>query len=157
MRDIVLRPATRLPPPLIYALVLFSAWRLDRIWPWSLPGATSELFGYIAWSLIGLGIVGFTWALGSIWQHRTTVNPYKGASTLVTSGPFAFSRNPIYLFDWLVYAGVTMLLRSVWPLLLAPAVWALMRYAVIAHEENHLRAKFGEVYIAYQARVRRWL
>lgn len=155
MKDVALRPATRLPPPLIYALVLLLAWRLDRLWPWPLRiGKAAEP---IAWSLIALALVGFAWALWSIWRQRTTVNPYKGASSLVTSGPFAFSRNPIYLCDWLVYAGVTLLLRSIWPLLFVPLVWALMRYAVIAHEENHLRAKFGATYSVYCERVRRWL
>lgn len=154
-RDASLRPATRIPPPLIYALVLVLAWWLNRVWPWAMDfGALNPLLG---WLLIGLGLFGFAWALWAIYRHKTTVNPFKAATTLVTSGPFGISRNPIYVSDWLVYAGVTLLLRSAWPLPFVPVVWALMRYAVIAHEEVHLQAKFGEAYSAYQARVRRWL
>ncbi len=112
---------------------------------------------YLGLGSIVLGLAGFAWALSAIWGNRTTVNPYKAASSLVTSGPFRYSRNPIYVSDWLIYAGVTLLMQSLWPLLLAPLVWGLMRYFVITHEETHLQAKFGDTYRAYAARVRRWI
>lgn len=153
MRDPAIRPRTLVPPPLVYALALTAAWWLDGRWPWGFDAGAPGL----GWALIGLGLAGFTWALAAIWSHRTTVNPYKAASRLVTRGPFAFSRNPIYVSDWFVYLGVTLLLGSLWALLLAPLVWAVMRYGVIAHEETHLAAKFGDEYRDYFARVRRWL
>lgn len=149
------RPATFIPPPLVYAAVLLLAWYLNKHWPW--PLELGEVGVYLAWLLIGLGLLGFSWALFSIWQHKTTVNPFKGASHLITTGPFAYSRNPIYVSDWLVYAGVMLLLHSVWPLVFVPVVWAIMRYGVILHEEAHLQAKFGDAYTEYRARVRRWL
>lgn len=155
MRDLAIRPRTLVPPPLVYAVALGVAWWLE--------GRLSLAFGgggagrLAGWGLIGIGIAGFTWALAAIWGHRTTVNPYKAASNLVTRGPFAYSRNPIYVSDWFVYLGVTLLLGSAWPLLFAPLVWVVMRFGVIAHEEAHLLAKFGDDYRVYQARVRRWL
>lgn len=155
MRDQNQKPATLLPPPLVYAVALLGAWQLDARVPLALgfaPGAA-----YPGWALIVLGLMGFAWALSAIWTHRTTVNPYKAASTLVTSGPFRYSRNPIYLSDWLIYLGAMLLMQTAWPLLLAPLVWGLMRYAVIAHEEMHLEAKFGDDYRDYCARVRRWI
>ena len=155
MRDPAQRPATILPPPLVYAGALFGAWALQRRWP--LPFDVDTITPILGWAIIALGLAGMAWAVLAIWGHKTTVNPYKQASHLVESGPFRYSRNPIYVSDWLVYLGVTLLLQSAWPLLLAPVVWALMRYAVIAHEETHLEAKFGDEYRAYQARVRRWV
>jgi len=152
MRDPAQRPATILPPPLIYAAALVGAWALEGRWPMHFDVAP-----LLGWALIAVGLAGMVWAVLAIWGHKTTVNPYKQASHLVSSGPFRYSRNPIYVSDWLVYLGVTLLLQSVWPVVLAPLVWALMRYAVIAHEETHLAAKFGEEYRAYQARVRRWI
>ncbi len=149
------RPATLVPPPLVYAAVLFLSWYLNRIWPWPLD--LGDAGSLVAWLFIALGISGFAWALLSIRKHKTTVNPYKGASHLITSGPFAYSRNPIYVSDWLVYAGVMLLLHTAWPLVFVPVVWAIMRYGVIVHEEAHLQAKFGEAYAEYCARVRRWL
>ncbi len=155
MRDPAVRPRTLVPPPLVYAAALFAAWWLDGRWPLGFDfGVAGRLAG---WASIGAGLVGFAWALAAIWGHRTTVNPYRAASSLVTRGPFAWSRNPIYVSDWFVYLGVTLLLGSAWPVLLAPLVWAAMRHGVIAHEEAHLAAKFGEEYRAYRHRVRRWL
>ena len=90
-------------------------------------------------------------------RHRTTVNPYSGASTLCTRGPFRFSRNPIYLGDWFLLAGVSLLLGTFWPLLFAPLIWIMIRFGVIRHEEVHLEAKFGDAYRDYKARVRRWI
>lgn len=155
MRDPVQRPATVLPPPLIYAVALTGAWWLDSRWRLFLDMGPAT--PYLAWALIALGLFGFAWALSAIWGNHTTVNPFKAANHLVSSGPFRYSRNPIYVSDWLIYLGVTLLMQSAWPLLFAPLVWGLMRFAVIAHEEVHLEAKFGAEYCAYQARVRRWV
>lgn len=99
----------------------------------------------------------FFWTLWTFFRHRTTVNPYKGASALCTGGPFRFSRNPIYVGDWCFLLGAAVWLRTAWPLVFAPLIWASLRYAVIRHEEAHLEARFGEEYRRYKARVRRWL
>jgi protein-S-isoprenylcysteine O-methyltransferase Ste14 len=155
MRDPILRPRTLAPPPLVYAVAVYGAWHLEQAYSLAFnlqPGA--QILG---WALIGLGLAGMTWALAAIWSHRTTVNPYKAASNLVTQGPFAVSRNPIYVSDWFVYFGATLLLGTFWPVFLAPVVWLIMRFGVIRHEESHLLAKFGDEYQAYCSRVRRWL
>jgi protein-S-isoprenylcysteine O-methyltransferase Ste14 len=61
------------------------------------------------------------------------------------------------VFDWFIYLGVTLMLGTAWPLLLAPLVWLVMRYGVIRHEEAHLLAKFGDEYETYCSQVKRWL
>lgn len=155
MTDLTQRPATLVPPPLVYAAGLSLGWGLQQWWPLSI--GVSVTAREIAWVMMGLGLALMLWAFHTIRQHRTTVNPYKAAAVLVTNGPFAYSRNPIYLADVLIYLGVTVLMASLWPLFFIPLVWVMMRYAVIAHEEAHLQAKFGEVYRDYCARVRRWL
>ena len=152
MRDPAIRPLTLVPPPLVYALALFAAWWLQQELPLNLILPTG-----LGWGLIGVGLLGFAWALIAIWGHHTTVNPYRAASNLVTSGPFRYSRNPIYVSDWFVYVGVMILLGTAWPLLLDPLVYGVMRHLVIAHEETHLLARFGDEYRQYQAQVRRWL
>ncbi len=155
MRDPAIRPLTLIPPPLVYAIALFAAWWLQGRLPLTLD--LGELAQPLGRALIGVGLTGFIWALTAIWGHRTTVNPYKAASNLVTRGPFRYSRNPIYVSDWFVYAGALLLLKTAWPLLLAPLVFLVMRFMVIAHEESHLEARFGDEYRDYKARVRRWL
>ncbi|MEW6253366.1 MAG: isoprenylcysteine carboxylmethyltransferase family protein [Pseudomonadota bacterium] len=152
----LLRPRTLILPPAPYAAALVAGWWLDRRVQ-ALPldwGVTTRPLG---WLLVGVGVVLFAWTLVTFARHRTTVNPYKAASALCTDGPFRFSRNPIYLGDWFLLAGVSLLLHSAWPLLFAPLIWALLRYGVIRHEEAHLEARFGDDFRAYRARVRRWL
>lgn len=155
MTDLTKRPHTLIPPPLVYAAGLGLSWWLEHLV--SLGFAPSMAVQQIAWIVLGVGSVLMLWAVLTIWQHHTTVNPYKGVSNLVTTGPFVFSRNPIYLADVIVYFAVMVLMGTVWPVFFAPLVWVVMRYGVIAHEEAHLTAKFGEVYLAYCQRVRRWI
>jgi protein-S-isoprenylcysteine O-methyltransferase Ste14 len=146
------RPATLLPPPLVYVAVLWAAWELDKLQPLAFPKLPVT-----GWLLVALGGFLLLWAAWSMFRHHTTVNPYKGVVQLVQSGPFSFSRNPIYLGDSIIYFGVMLIWGMLWPLLLYPVVWAAIRYGVIRHEEAHLAARFGEAYAHYCRRVRRWL
>ncbi len=151
-----LRPRTLLLPPLPYAVALYGSWWLDRhlaAWPFSLGG----LNGLIGWGLVGIGLTLFAWTLVTFVRHHTTVNPYKAASSLATDGPFRFTRNPIYVGDWFIYGGAAILLETLWPIIFTPLVFLLIRYGVIRHEEAHLEARFGEDYLRFKARVRRWL
>ncbi|HNQ03267.1 MAG TPA: isoprenylcysteine carboxylmethyltransferase family protein [Thiobacillaceae bacterium] len=156
MHDPARRPATLVLPPLPYALALYVSWRLDRdLWPW--PFSLGSVNDWLGWCSVGMGLALFAWALSTFWRHHTTVNPYKAASNLVQDGPFRLSRNPIYVGDWLIYLGVMLLLRTLWPLAFAPLVWIIIRFGVIRHEERHLEARFGAEYRQFKARVRRWL
>jgi protein-S-isoprenylcysteine O-methyltransferase Ste14 len=150
------RPRTLILPPVPFAAALFGGWWLDRNgWPLPLGGGQpGEILG---WLLTLAGLALFIWALVTLYRHHTTVNPYHGASHLCTDGPFRFSRNPIYLGDWLLLAGVALILDTAWPWLFAPLIWGLIRFGVIRHEEAHLALRFGAAYREYQARVRRWL
>lgn len=150
------RPRTWILPPAPYALAWLAAWWLERRGV-ALPLHAGAAARPLAALLVGGGLALFAWALYTLWSHRTTVNPYKGVAELCTGGPFAFSRNPIYVGDWLIYLGFTVTLGSAWPLVFAPLVWLTIRFGVIRHEEAHLEAKFGDAYRAYRARVRRWV
>jgi protein-S-isoprenylcysteine O-methyltransferase Ste14 len=152
MRDNRKHPATLLPPPLVYVAMLWVAWELHKL----LPLAFAKMPG-IGWMLVALGSFLTLWAAWTMFRHKTTINPYAGVAHLVQSGPFAFSRNPIYLGDSIIYFGVMLIWGNLWPLLLYPVVWAAIRYGVIRNEEAHLTAKFGEAYAQYCKRVRRWL
>lgn len=150
------RPIPRiLPPPLIYLLFVGLAWGLHALLP--VPLADNDWTRWAGWGLIDAGLVLMLWsALLMLWQH-TTVNPYGTPARLLEEGPFRFSRNPIYLADTLVYAGIALLLASLWPWLLLPALTLCMNRTVIRHEEALLSELFGDAYQAYQSRVRRWI
>ncbi len=150
------RPRTWVLPPAPFALAIVGGWWLDR-YRWALPLGTGDTTRWLGWLLVAVAALLFIWSLLTLHRHRTTVNPYRGAAALCTDGPFALSRNPIYLANWFVLGGASLILATAWPLLFAPAVWGLVRYAVIRHEEAHLESAFGETYRGYRQRVRRWL
>lgn len=150
------RPRTHILPPAPYAAALLGGWWLDGN-QLALPLDLGEATRPLGWVAVGFGLALFAWALWTLWRHHTTVNPFRAVTTLCTGGPFRFSRNPIYVGDWFVLAGVSLLMKTAWPLLFAPLIWALLRYGVIRHEEAHLEAKFGDDYLNYKMRVRRWL
>ena len=150
------RPRTLIPPPAPYAIAILTGWWIDRnIQPfgWGLDATLHPL----GWLSVAAGLALLAWTTLTLWAHRTTVNPYKAVSTLCTAGPFRYSRNPIYLGDWLIFIGTSILLSTWWPLFFSPFIWAMLRYGVIRHEEAHLETRFGETYRNYKARVRRWL
>jgi len=150
------RPRTLILPPAPYAAAMLGGWWLDR-YQFALTLDLGALTRPLGWLMVGLGLGLMLWAMWTFARHRTTVNPYGGASTLCTGGPFQFSRNPIYVGDWFVLLGVSLLLATYWPLIFVPLIWIMLRFGVIQHEEAHLEAKFGAAYREYQARVRRWI
>ncbi len=109
--------------------------------------------------LLAIGLLLMVIAAGHFIAAKTTINPLRpaNASTLITNGVFAISRNPIYLGDLLILAALAVWLGNMLNIaLLALFVWYLNRFQ-IAPEERALRDKFGEAYAAYCSRVRRWL
>jgi protein-S-isoprenylcysteine O-methyltransferase Ste14 len=151
-----LRPRTLVLPPAPYAVAVLGGWWLDRN-EFALPLDVGTATRPLGWLAVAIGLALFVWTLWTFARHRTTVNPYVAASTLCTRGPFRFSRNPIYLGDWFLLSGVSLLLHTFWPLAFAPLIWIMIRFGVIRHEEAHLEAKFGDAYRDYKLRVRRWI
>jgi protein-S-isoprenylcysteine O-methyltransferase Ste14 len=90
-------------------------------------------------------------------RSRTTVIPHGTPSTLIASGPYRFTRNPMYVSLVLIYVGAVLLKAQIWPLLLLPVPVAVVDRAVIPFEEARLREQFGPHYEEYRRRVGRWL
>lgn len=155
-QDHTRRPRTLIPPPAPYVAAVLGGWWLDRHWL-ALAWDDGAISWYLGWLWLTVGLTLFAWTLWTFHRHHTTVNPYGGASTLCIDGPFRFSRNPIYLGDWLILIGASLLLNTLWPLAFAPLIWIMLRFGVIRYEEVHLEAKFGDAYRAYTKRVRRWI
>lgn len=97
------------------------------------------------------------WGLGLIVGSRTGLLPGQAATTVITRGPYRFSRNPLYLGLAAAHAGIALLWPSFWALVLTPASVALVTWGAILPEERYLRTTFGGAYSDYAARVRRWL
>lgn len=153
-------PKIRVPPPAIFLLAfLLGVWldgALLRIRIVDHPVAIRAL-------LIGGVIAAIAGAIVALWgvltfrRHGTTVLPFKAAITLVQSGPYQFTRNPMYLGMALAYAGAALVLNAMWPMLLLPMALVILYSLVIRKEEEHLAEQFHQQYLDYRARVRRWL
>lgn len=145
-------PGIRFPPPLLYAAGVLAGLAADRVLP--LP-RLHLVTGGVFLLLCGLALD--AWAFVELRRARTTVLPWRGADALVTTGPYAFTRNPIYVGYALEHAGVALLLGSLGALLALPLVLLAVARLVVAREEAHLEARFGERYQAYRRKARRWL
>jgi protein-S-isoprenylcysteine O-methyltransferase Ste14 len=148
-------PEIKVPPPLIYLLPLVLGLMLDRLGNASfLPRGLARGLG---WSLLGGGMVLNGWFLRTIRKADVPIRTDKPVPRLTTEGPFRYSRNPSYLALAMIYAGIASLRNSLWTvLLLAPAVMVMQR-EVIGREERYLERTFGEEYLTYKVRVRRWV
>jgi protein-S-isoprenylcysteine O-methyltransferase Ste14 len=103
------------------------------------------------------GVVIAMWGRRVMEQAGTNVNPTLPATALVASGPFRFSRNPLYVAITLIYVGLALLTNAFWVLVLIVPVVLLLHFGVVRREERYLETKFGDTYRAYRSRVRRYI
>ena len=152
------KAARRVIPPPIYAMacIVLGA-LLERARP--VPLGLSRFAAHFAGGLLLFLAAGLlaVWAVVVMTRHRTTVEPGRVPTTLVSSGPFRFSRNPIYLAFVLMCASIGVIIDSAWLPVTAALLLLLLDRLVIAREEVVIAAEFGEEYAAYRRRVRRWL
>lgn len=147
----------RIPPPIVGLALGAGMWAVAHYPPtFAIPGRTRLILA------IALVVIGATIALGgvvSFRRARTTVNPLKPetSASLVTTGVYSFTRNPMYLGMALVLLAWSVYLDSMW----APAgvilfVLYITRFQIVP-EERVLNRLFGEPFAEYRKRVRRWL
>lgn len=126
-------------------------------WLWPLPLFPTSMARILGAALIVMGAaVGFA-AVHALRRAGTNVRPDQPTLSVVTDGPYRWSRNPIYLAGLVVYLGVTALINGPAPVLLLFPMFALLRWGIVLREESYLSHKFGDAYGRYQGRVRRWL
>jgi len=145
----------RLLPPVVFFGPFALMWALHRWRPWTIPGGAALTVAGLALVLGGIALT--IWSATTFRRAHTTIIPWGQVSAMVTTGPFQFTRNPIYLADAIAYLGLTLLIHSWWPLLALPGIVLVMRRKVIDREERYLSERFGDTYREYQLRVRRWL
>ncbi len=148
-------PGVVAPPPLIYLGPLVLGLLLNGRFP--VPFLPRGLARVLGWPLLGGGVLLMNWFFWTLRSAGTPINPEKPVSSLVTGGPFRYTRNPGYLSMAMIYAGIASLANALWAILLLPAVLVVIRRGVIEREERYLERKFGEEYLLYKARVRRWI
>ncbi len=142
------------PPPLIYLIPLVTGVLLNWWRPFALvPPRFATPIGI---AVLVLGLIGAP-AIVAFRRAGTSPRPWIPTTALVTSGPYRFTRNPMYVGFTLIYTGVTIWMNAAWPAIFLPFVLIVMHVGVITREEAYLTRLFGEDYREYQRRVRRWL
>jgi len=155
--DISARPS-RVPwPPVLLIGVLAAAVILGRLWPLPWPGLDDAPAHAVGLGFGAAGIVLLVASILTLHRHGTTLMPDAGASVLVSSGPYARFRNPIYLADCLILLGLAELTKNVWFVAAGAAFALLVTWLAILPEERHLEQRFGDAYLDYKSKTRRWL
>jgi protein-S-isoprenylcysteine O-methyltransferase Ste14 len=149
------RPGVPIAPPLLFVLPILASLALE----WLAP--TSFVHGAFRWILGALIIVAGV-ALdvsGFITQKRAGTDPipFNPSTRIVAHGLYRFSRNPMYIGFDLCALGLAILVDSAWMLLAVPIGLVLIDRIVITREERYLERKFGEEYLTYKRRARRWI
>ena len=142
-------------PPLVYLGSIALGVILHFVWPVSLlPRGVSPRFGA---SVVLLAIGLFLFAVRTFRAAGTPVPGNRPTTTIVRTGPYRFSRNPIYLAFSLLQLGIALWVNSLWLLVTLLAAVAVMAIVVIPKEERYLEARFPSEYPPYKGSVRRWL
>ncbi|MGC9605803.1 MAG: isoprenylcysteine carboxylmethyltransferase family protein [Minisyncoccia bacterium] len=142
-------------PPFVFLGGFFIALILQ----WLLP---VHVFSGIAWKTVGwiVALISGILALsGFRAMHRigTNIDVRKPALAIVSTGPFRYTRNPLYLSLVLLYIGIALFFDMVWLLAILVPIVLVIHYGVIRREERYLEGKFGESYLEYKKKVRRWV
>ena len=144
-------------PPLIFLGSLALAALLEATLPFALL-PLAPAFGYgLGALLVVAGLILVLLGASRLRAAGTNIPPTLPATALVVTGPYRWSRNPLYLAMVLIYVGLAIAALSLWALLLATPLVLILNYGVIIREEAYLERKFGADYRAYRARVHRWI
>ncbi|MFC3725487.1 methyltransferase family protein [Neoaquamicrobium sediminum] len=158
MTAVETRPNTLPWPPIVYVAAVAAAIVLNWLvpLPW-IPGPLGELLFAVGWLVVGGALAIDTTAMRTMARAKTTIMPHRGSDHLVTSGPFSFTRNPIYLGNTMLMIGIGLIAGIVWFILLAPVAAFVTQKLAIEREERHLEMRFGKKYRDYAKKVRRWI
>jgi protein-S-isoprenylcysteine O-methyltransferase Ste14 len=150
-------------PPILLLSAIVAGWLLGRYFPVIIGIAMvdhyplGQLQRWLGWLIIAVAIAMDVWVLVIFRKHNTNIRPDRPAASLVTSGPFSRSRNPIYAGNVAIIAGLALSNGSLWYLILLPVLFFSIQELAIKREEAHMALRFGEPWRVYRATVRRWV
>ena len=129
---------------------------VHAFWPVEIPLAAE--FGTTAIVLfLGLGFSIIALSFREFARAETSVRPDRAVKALIQTGPFRYSRNPLYVAVVSLILGIGVWLNSIWIWVMVAPLVLVMNTAVIVREERHLEKRFGGEYVGYKKAVRRWL
>jgi protein-S-isoprenylcysteine O-methyltransferase Ste14 len=143
-------------PPIAWAVAVLAALALNWLMPLPfVPAAVPA--GWVGAMVFALALALVAWAIATVTRAGSNVPTSLPTTTIVGTGPYRFTRNPIYLGMVLGLISLAIALNSLWPLLMLVPFALVIHYGVVVREEAYLERKFGDVYRRYRAHVRRWL
>ena len=145
----------KFPPPLVFVLLIAAGVALNAVLP--LRMGVPESFRTLGVAITVFGVAVVILINGKFKRSATAIEPWKPTSALITSGFYRWSRNPIYIGFCLFNMGIGIALNNLWIFLSFIPGAVLVYYIAIAREEAYLERAFGEEYLAYKRKVRRWL
>jgi len=151
--------AVKFPPPLIFFCLMLFGYGIQYLYPLTIEETIGESLA-IRYFAIVMILIGMSIALYSLFQFfkaKTHVEPWQPTTSIITSGLFAYSRNPIYLSFCMLTIGTSIAFNNLWMLLSTIPSAYLVYVIAIKKEEQYLEKKFGEEYLAYKTKVRRWI
>ena len=140
---------------MLYAMAVFGGYVLNR--PWPLPVGEGAVINALALAFALAGLALAVFSIRNFRRSRTSIVPIRPATTLVISGPYRFTRNPMYVSLAAMTIAAGLLLNSWWVMLLLVPVLLIVRVFVIGPEERYLQRRFGADYVAYTHQVRCWV
>ncbi len=143
-------------PPLAWGLAVLAGLSLHWLVPLPFLPATVPA-AWLGTAVFVLALALVVWAIATMTRAGSNVPTNRPTTTIVESGPYRFTRNPIYLGMILGLIGLAIAFNTIWLLLMMVPFALVIRYGVVACEEAYLERKFGAVYRGYRSRVRRWL
>lgn len=156
MTDDMDRANAIIQPPIAWALAITAGLALGWLSPLQFVPAPLPPI-WIGVAVFAAGFALAMWAVATIRAAGSRIEIHKPTTAIVTHGPFAFTRNPVYLGMFTGQAGLAIGFDNLWLLAMLVPFYLIIRHGVVAREEAYLDRKFGAVYLDYKARVRRWL
>ncbi len=148
-------PLGGVPAPVIFAGAIVAGLAVQRAVRLPLgPRRLARRLGVVL-TLAGGGIV--AWSVSTMQRADTSPNPHNAVTAFVETGPYAYSRNPIYVGFALMHVGIAMVMNALWPALALQPALRLLTRLVIEPEEAYMERHFGRRYKRYRDRVPRWL
>lgn len=149
-------PDVAIQPPIALILALMAAFIMNWLIPLSFV-PTSWPRVEIGLIILLLALLLIRWSIATLRGAKTGVMIHKPTSTIVTSGPYRYTRNPIYIAALLGLVAFAIGFDSLWFLLMMIAIFLVFHFGVILREESYLEQKFDGEYLAYKSKVRRWV
>ena len=144
-------------PPVIFGVVLAVGFLIHRFYPIAIMAHPSTLSKVLANLLFVISGVIMVTTTRLMLRKKTDPRADRPTTTIVTEGFFRYTRNPLYLSLMLIYSGISIYANSLWLVFLLPVLLIALERGVVVREEEYLEGKFGDEYLQYKNKVRRWI